>query len=379
MSRESNKRHSFVVNILLFVVILALCFVAGELIVRALYKDSTVLFPRYHTEAAYGDFTIRKIRPNSRFTHTSVDGSWSFQTNKQGFRNHEDFEYVKPDGKIRIVSIGDSHTQGYECDQDYTYSRVIEKYLRNAGYDVEVFNTGVSGFSTSEALVLLENELVKYSPDFVVLGFFANDYQDNLKSGLYGLDESNELVIRKYVHIPGVNIQNIIYSVPGVKWLSENSYLYSALFNQAWLFFKRKLSSSARNKQPGDHATNKKESAGNIEVAVATTKTFSKYQIDLASALIRKISEVTQNAGAKLIILDIPQTDVAHRSKTSVVDELLPTVQASSDYFVSDDVLKSFQGSARLHLPNGHRHISEFTHTILGTEVAKYIESAIIN
>ena len=29
-----------------------------------------------------------------------------------------------------------------------------------------------------------------------------------------------------------------IYSIPSVKWLSENSYFYSLLFNNTWNYFK---------------------------------------------------------------------------------------------------------------------------------------------
>jgi len=44
-----------------------------ELIVRVLYADTIVLFPRYHTDAQYGEFTLRKIRSNADFRHKSVD------------------------------------------------------------------------------------------------------------------------------------------------------------------------------------------------------------------------------------------------------------------------------------------------------------------
>ena len=138
-----------------------------------------------------------------------MDGSWKFTTNKQGFRNDKDFDYAKPEGVIRIVSLGDSQTQGYEVRQ------------------VEVMNTGVSGFGTAEELVLLENEMVKYQPDFVILGFYKNDFEDNIRSDLFELDPQNNLVIKNKEYIPGVKIQNLIYAVPFTKLLGENSYAYS--------------------------------------------------------------------------------------------------------------------------------------------------------
>ena len=171
---------------------------AGEFIVRVLYKDTVTLMPRYHTDAEYGEFTLRKIRPNSVFWHTTVDGSWEFITNASGFRNTEDFDYEKPERE---------------------------------GYNAQVINTGVSGFGTAEALLFLENEGIKYRPDAVVLGFYANDFVDNVKAGFFRLNPDGSLSIEKKQHIPGVRVQNLIYSLPLVPWLSEHSYFYSLLFN----------------------------------------------------------------------------------------------------------------------------------------------------
>ena len=107
-----------------------LLFGACEFVVRFLYADTTVLFPRYHTDAQYGEFVIRRVHSNATFKHTSVDGSWQFVTNDKGFRNKINFPYKKPENIIRILSIGDSHTQGYEVRQDFTFSSIAEKYLK---------------------------------------------------------------------------------------------------------------------------------------------------------------------------------------------------------------------------------------------------------
>ena len=47
--------------------------------------------------------------------------------------------------------------------------RYLEQVLRRRGYDVEVLNAGVSGFSTAEEYLYLERELFRYDPDVVVL------------------------------------------------------------------------------------------------------------------------------------------------------------------------------------------------------------------
>lgn len=334
--------------------------VLSEVVVRALFAEQTVLFPRYHTDVTYGEHTIRRIRPNSQFYHRSVDGRWRFTTNSQGFRNYVDFEYDKAPGVFRVVSLGDSHTQGYEVRQDFTFSAVMERYLRRAGFNAEVLNTGVSGFGTAEQLVLLEQEMVKYRPDVVVLGFFANDLEDNLKSGLFELDAEGNLVEASFRHVPGVRIQNLIYSVPGVRWLSENSYFYSMLFNTTWEFFKVKLA---------------RDSAEAVtEFAVPQTESVGEYDIALTSALLRRLHEVCVDQDILLIVLDIPMMAGHQGIATSFPDVLGAEMHESSDVFIeSTGLLGEFAGVAEMHVPNGHNHISEFSHLLLGMAAGKAI------
>jgi len=349
------------INLSMTVATLCVAFVLCEIFARALFKDSTNLLPRYHTAGHYDEVTLRRTRPNMQFTHTTPDGSWLFTTNKQGFRNYQDFDYKKAGNAVRVVAIGDSHTQGHEAHQDYTFSSVIERMLNSRGIKTEVLNTGVSGFSTAEALLLLERELVKYKPDYVVLGFFANDFEDNIKSGLFSLTDDQELLQQKNEHLPGVAIQDFIYAMPGVQWLGENSYFYSILFNQVWALYKSKLARSARNTIP-------------MEFAVATKAGFSEYEVKLAKRLLEQIAKIAKTAGAEFILVDIPQVDGPNGTRPSVTNQMLSLGFGSPDYFVSSDILKPYQGAALFHRPNGGKHITEFTHTLIGSDVARYIQ-----
>ena len=60
-------------NVLLVLATLSICGAIGELVVRVAFKQQTVLFPRYHTDYHYGDYTLRGIRARSEFWHTSSD------------------------------------------------------------------------------------------------------------------------------------------------------------------------------------------------------------------------------------------------------------------------------------------------------------------
>jgi hypothetical protein len=348
------------------VVSLVIALALGELAVRLLYKQQIVMFPRYHTDYQYGQYTLRGIRANAQFHHTSADGSWSFVTNSKGFRNSRDFAYEKAPGTLRVLAVGDSHTQGYEVRQEATYAAVLERYLARRGVKAEVLNAGVSGFSTAEALAFLENEGYKYRPDVVVLGFYANDFEDNLKAGLFALD-GGKLVERKYAHVPGVRIQNVMYALPGVRWLSENSYAYSLVFNGVWAYFKSAMQERA-TRENGAAPSDVPE----LEYAVAMKEGHSEHEVALAVALIERMQRWCRERGIRLIVVDIPRPDAAYR-----LLESLPAGAARSlgamELVSSRELLGEFDGAAQLHVAHGHRHISEFTHTVIGVELGRRI------
>jgi hypothetical protein len=346
----------------LAIVSIALALALGELVVRAVLKDRTVMFPRYHTQYRYGEYTLRGIRANAEFWHTSADGSWKFVTNSRGLRDAREFPYHKPPGTLRVLSLGDSHTQGYEVRQDATFSAVLERYLNMhlhaRGVKAEVLNAGVSGFSTAEAAAFLEAEGHRYQPDVVVLGFYANDFEDNLKAGLFGLD-GGKLIARKREHAPGVRLQDAIYRLPGVKWLSENSYFYSVLFNTVWTHFKAMSLAHA------------KEAA--FDFAVPSKASHSDYELALAVALIERMQRFCESRGIRFIVVDVPRRVGPHRVAESIPRERLSKVNV--EYLSSAELLADFDGAAELHVPRGHNHISEFTHALIGIELGRRIAS----
>jgi hypothetical protein len=355
-ARPLEAARPVLVNLLVVALACALALALGEFVVRALYKQQIVLFPRYHTDYRYGPYTLRGIRPDSEFWHTSPDGSWRFVSNDRGFRDVRRFPYAKPAGTFRVLSLGDSHTQGYEVRQEATFSSVLERYLRGRGLKAEVLNAGVSGFSTAEELAFLENEGYKYEPDVVVLGFYANDFEDNLKAGLFAL-EGGQLVERRYEHIPGVRIQNVLYRIPGVRWLGENSYLYALLFNTVWEAFQRVLTVQAVR-----------------EYAVATRATPSNNEIALGIALLARMQRYCAERGIRLVVVDIPRTPDHYRFSESLPARVLQAFSEMRTEFVSSRaLLADFDGTAQMHVPHGHHHISELTHALIGVELGRRI------
>jgi hypothetical protein len=245
-----------------------------------------------------------------------------------------------------------------------TYSAVMERYLNKHYGPAEVINAGVSGFSTAEALVFVENEGYRYQPDAIVLGFFANDLDDNIKADLFRM-EGGALVPRRFEYVPAVGILDIIDGCPPLRWLGQHSYAYSHLFNTVWDWKKSQSLEDAERATVTEYAIKQKD---------ASTELSLRKQ-ELAEALIERLHAVCRNNNTALVILDIPQLgDGDDAFQSSIPANLLTSFEMHSDALIaSGNVLQDYGGVTHLFLPHGHRHISETTHLLLGVAAAKHI------
>lgn len=99
----------------------------------------------------------------------------SVQRNPDGFRDRPFARDRRPE-TLRVLAVGDSFTfgDGIERVED-TWPRVLERRLRAAGLDAEVFNLGKPGTNTAYQRALLARWLPELRPDVVVVGFVPND------------------------------------------------------------------------------------------------------------------------------------------------------------------------------------------------------------
>jgi hypothetical protein len=332
----------------------ALALLGAEVMTRLLWRQEAILFPRYHTGASYGPYQLRRLRPNTTFHHTSADGSWRFTTNAQGFRDTRDWHYERTPGVRRVLVLGDSHTQGFECRQEATFSALLAEKT-----GMEVLNCGVSGLGTAEQLAFLENEGLKYRPDVVVLAWFANDLDDNVKSGLFTVRDG-ALVAEKFAHQPGVAVLDALNRWAVLRWASEHSYFYSLLFNRVWDWRKARLSQQAS----AEYAIK----APVPEAAVETA------QHTLAAKLVERMHAACRQAGAKFVIVDVPAFKAVDDFESSIPAPLRPVFRAHCDVLLaSEEVLGAMRGQAPLFVAHGQHHISETTHAALAAALARVL------
>jgi len=101
-----------------------------------------------------------------------------FETNALGLRD-QPREIEKQPGTYRVLLLGDSFVAGAQVPVDRSVSSVTQHRL--AGRAIEIWNCGVTGYSTAQELLFLRHVARDWQPDLVVLAFFAaNDVADNV-------------------------------------------------------------------------------------------------------------------------------------------------------------------------------------------------------
>ncbi|MFA6601086.1 MAG: SGNH/GDSL hydrolase family protein [Candidatus Omnitrophota bacterium] len=99
-----------------------------------------------------------------------------WQTNRFGYRD-KDWTVRKPEGTFRIAVLGDSYVEALQVVSDQTFLALTEKKLSAVLRErPELMNFGRSAFTQTEELWILQNEVLQFSPDMVVVFFFpVND------------------------------------------------------------------------------------------------------------------------------------------------------------------------------------------------------------
>lgn len=101
---------------------------------------------------------------------------------------------LRPDKRINsdqtpqtftILEIGDSSTFGHNLPDADTYPNQLEELLLEKGFDVNVFNAGVSGYGVDQEYIQTLNAVDSIKPSLVVLNIHENDIQDANENCLF--------------------------------------------------------------------------------------------------------------------------------------------------------------------------------------------------
>ena len=106
--------------------------------------------------------------------------SSSIKINSFGFRGDE-FSLEKPDNTFRIFVVGGSTVFGHGATSDETtIPGYLESYFQTNLEDVsiEVINAGIQGADSFDELVLIEQKILSYSPNMIIVYDGWNDLRE---------------------------------------------------------------------------------------------------------------------------------------------------------------------------------------------------------
>ncbi len=121
--------------------------------------------------------------------HISIRGTEGF-----AFTKTDEFGFVNtyPDKKdeVDILLMGSSHTEGFNVNSDKNYAYLLNKELKENGYDKYAYNIGTSAHEFIRCLKNLENAVETYTPsDCVVIEtsniVFDKKALEQLNNGTY--------------------------------------------------------------------------------------------------------------------------------------------------------------------------------------------------
>ncbi|MCX6563879.1 MAG: GDSL-type esterase/lipase family protein [Candidatus Aminicenantes bacterium] len=101
------------------------------------------------------------------------DNAW-YRINRDGIRDG-DYPRTKPNGTYRIAVLGDSCTFGLGLELGDTWPKQLERELQSTNPHLEVINFGVMGYNTPQEAERIQDKVLGYSPDLIIIGYSLND------------------------------------------------------------------------------------------------------------------------------------------------------------------------------------------------------------
>lgn len=321
-------RSNFVNRAVQFIFVIFWIMFASEMFLRCF--EPQPMLPRY---IQAGDFGVRVNMPSLSYDHNTPDYEVKIQTNAKGIRANQEFHYEKPNHTKRIVVLSDSFGMGYGVNFNDTFTEIMRKDLElRAGKKIEIINLSVSGYGTAEQLLMLQHEGIKFHPDLVLLTWHNTDPDDNIRSGLYRI-EDNQLIRKNKEYLPGVKIRELLFDYKIYRWLAGNSHFYNWVRQEAATLVK-KLAVSAKKQIKGAEKQTKEPESNNKQLSIV--KEVDDNQLSLL--LLKQIEVEAEQAGAQLLILEIPRRASRIKFIESVPDDfrnqfnIVNPIQAFQDY-----------------------------------------------
>ena len=155
-------------------------------------------------------------------------------TNSEGIRDKEIAEQ-KMNDEFRIIGLGDSFTEGRGAPSDSSWVKLLENRLQQVFADKKIttINAGISGSDPFFEYDLLQERLLKYEPDLVILALNMSDVEDVIVRG--GTERFQDDGTIRY------------NDGPKWEWLYATSYIFRHIIHDVFGYDRLLLKPAERN------------------------------------------------------------------------------------------------------------------------------------
>lgn len=228
----------------------AMKFFLGLCVALALAEVLTRLFIPVRDVGAL--FTVndpvmgKRIKKNFHTVRITPEFTMTFTSNSFGFRGQE----PDPAATNSILFIGDSCTMGHGVNDGEEFPALIKASLDEAPgrHSVNIINTGMGDSGNGRWIKLLKGDADRFKPRLVVLQVSGNDFDDNVREGMFSVSDSGTLSELPVKVDKAKSLEPFLDAIPGL----SNSYFYS-LVRQSYGEYKRaqsyKKTASAPSKE----------------------------------------------------------------------------------------------------------------------------------
>ena len=126
-------------------------------------------------------YTLKK-NCTKKIKYHYLDEKINFRTNSCRLRDQEEYcSYLNNEDLKKIFFFGDSYTQNPYVNNQFNYSKILTKILKENNFDYIDLNFGISGYSLFQNISNLKKQLNKNiinSQDEIIFQFLLNDIYD---------------------------------------------------------------------------------------------------------------------------------------------------------------------------------------------------------
>ncbi len=288
-----------------------------------------------------------KDRPNFRGHFSGqLYNSIEININSLGLRDFE-FKLAKAPGVYRILVLGDSITFGAGIRLKDTYVKQTEKLLdHSAAQPYQLINAGVSGYHFRHYYIFIKDNIAKFDPDSIVIGFCINDVRP--------MDVVRQkYVVRGTVKAPlsstvKHDIKRIIKKSPSFQLASY--LIFSNTYNR------------------------KKYSARWItEVMMSWNK---EGLVEKLMDMLEEIKRLTEERGVRLSVIIFPEMNqlIDYEKYGAPKDKLLNILEdLNIAYLDLYDTFRHKEDFSQYYLPGDTVHFTAEGHKIIAEELKKFL------